>query len=152
MLHQNFHPMKECAFCKTSLRGRPDRRYCSDACRNSHYYADKRSRHSPIVRLIKRRLLENYKALDLLLPRDEPVFKLPLNFLKHKLFCPSTCTGSNQGYGLLFNYAFKIEGQTCSIYRLQEQYVRAVHEGEIKLLSEAELYAMLEAAQVAVQV
>lgn len=55
--------MKKCIECGTEIRGRADKKFCSDYCRNA--YNNKLNKDSKnLVRNINNRLRKNYRILD----------------------------------------------------------------------------------------
>ncbi|MDT0605914.1 hypothetical protein [Croceitalea rosinachiae] len=55
--------MKECLECETEIKGRADKKFCSDYCRNA--YNNKLNKDSKnLVRNINNRLRKNYRILD----------------------------------------------------------------------------------------
>ena len=54
---------KKCLECGASIRGRVDKKFCSDYCRNA--YHNQRNRDSKnLIRNINNRLRKNYRILD----------------------------------------------------------------------------------------
>lgn len=60
---------KNCLSCGDPLRGRIDKKFCDDHCRN-HFNNQQKTRltHNPHVRNINNQLLRNRKILETLLP------------------------------------------------------------------------------------
>lgn len=55
--------MKKCLECETEIKGRIDKKFCSDYCRNA--YNNKLNKDSKnLVRNINNRLRKNYRVLD----------------------------------------------------------------------------------------
>lgn len=55
--------MKKCLECDTEIKGRVDKKFCSDYCRNA--YNNKLNKDSKnLVRNINNRLRKNYRILD----------------------------------------------------------------------------------------
>lgn len=55
--------MRKCLECNTEIRGRVDKKFCSDYCRNA--YNNKLNKDSKnLVRNINNRLRKNYRILD----------------------------------------------------------------------------------------
>ncbi len=55
--------MKNCLECNTEIKGRVDKKFCSDYCRNA--YNNKLNKDSKnLVRNINNRLRKNYRILD----------------------------------------------------------------------------------------
>lgn len=54
---------RKCLECKEPIRGRTDKKFCSDYCRNA--YHNKRNKDSKnLIRNINNRLRKNYRILD----------------------------------------------------------------------------------------
>jgi hypothetical protein len=63
---------KKCLFCNKPLRGRTDKKFCADACRNSYNNLQKaKSSYSSYIRNINNTLLKNRRILESLLPADK---------------------------------------------------------------------------------
>jgi hypothetical protein len=55
--------IKECLECKVPVKGRIDKKFCSDYCRNTHNNSvDKNSKN--LIRNVNNRLRKNYKILS----------------------------------------------------------------------------------------
>lgn len=63
---------KKCLTCGSTLRGRIDKKFCNDYCRNNYNNQQKaKGSNSEIVRSINKTLLKNRKILEGLLKVDE---------------------------------------------------------------------------------
>lgn len=63
---------KNCLACGATLRGRVDKKFCNDYCRNNYNNLRKQKEsQSPLVRNINATLLKNRKLLESLLPAGE---------------------------------------------------------------------------------
>jgi len=61
---------RTCPECGTKIIGRADKKFCSDACRNSHNNAlNKDSKN--LVRNVNNRLRKNYRILETLNTKDK---------------------------------------------------------------------------------
>ena len=76
---------KNCPECGDKIIGRADKKFCSDACRNSHNNAlNKDSKN--LIRNINNRLRKNYRVLETLNPNNktkttkEKLLRLDFNF------------------------------------------------------------------------
>ncbi|MBS1622173.1 MAG: DUF2116 family Zn-ribbon domain-containing protein [Bacteroidetes bacterium] len=68
--------IKNCLFCGKPLKGRADKKFCDDYCRNNYNNQQKaKSNYSSIVRNINNALLKNRKILESLLPQGEETTK-----------------------------------------------------------------------------
>lgn len=54
--------IKYCTYCDTSIRGRSDKRFCNDACRNA-YHNEMNKESSTVVHRINRSLKHNRQIL-----------------------------------------------------------------------------------------
>ena len=67
---------KNCLSCGKLLKGRVDKKFCDDYCRNNYNNQLKaRSSHSAYVRSINNTLLKNRKILESVLPGNEETAK-----------------------------------------------------------------------------
>lgn len=63
---------RKCLDCGAVLKGRVDKKFCNDYCRNNYNNKQKsKGSHSNIVRNINNALLKNRKVLESILPEDE---------------------------------------------------------------------------------
>ncbi|MEO7801082.1 MAG: DUF2116 family Zn-ribbon domain-containing protein, partial [Ginsengibacter sp.] len=63
---------KKCLACGKPLRGRVDKKFCDDYCRNNYNNRQKaKGSHSSFVRNINNCLLKNRKILESILLEDE---------------------------------------------------------------------------------
>ena len=62
--------LKTCPECGDKIIGRADKKFCSDACRNS-YNNRKNSDTKNLMRNINNKLRKNYRILDKLNPEDK---------------------------------------------------------------------------------
>ncbi|MCZ2223829.1 MAG: DUF2116 family Zn-ribbon domain-containing protein [Chitinophagales bacterium] len=104
---------KKCLSCGKSIKGRTDKKFCDDYCRNNYNNQQKsKGSHSPYVRGIMNTLIKNRKILEKLLPQE----KQTMNYIYEKLvqegfvFKYHTHTYTNkQGeiYYFCFDYGYK---------------------------------------------
>lgn len=67
---------RKCLACGTVLRGRIDKKFCNDYCRNNYNNEQKaKGGQSPLVRNINNALLKNRKVLESILPEGEETAK-----------------------------------------------------------------------------
>jgi len=67
---------KNCLACGKPLKGRIDKKFCDDYCRNSYNNQQKaKGSHSAYVRKINNTLLKNRKILETILPDNEETAK-----------------------------------------------------------------------------
>ncbi|HNL83246.1 MAG TPA: hypothetical protein PKG56_07625, partial [Chitinophagaceae bacterium] len=74
--------VKKCLSCGKVVKGRTDKKFCDDYCRNNFNNQKKsKENYSPYVKGILNTLLKNRKILETLLPPD----KQTIHFKKEKL-------------------------------------------------------------------
>jgi predicted nucleic acid-binding Zn ribbon protein len=67
---------KNCLACGKPVKGRIDKKFCDDYCRNNYNNREKaKGNHSSLVRNINNALLKNRKILESLLPDTEETAK-----------------------------------------------------------------------------
>lgn len=67
---------KACLACGSTLKGRADKKFCNDYCRNNYNNKLKsEDNHSSVIRNINNALLKNRKVLQSLLPSGEEMAK-----------------------------------------------------------------------------
>ena len=67
---------RNCLSCGKALKGRTDKKFCDDYCRNNYNNIQKaKGNHSPYVRSVNNALLKNRKILESLLPETEKMSK-----------------------------------------------------------------------------
>ncbi len=67
---------KTCLACGKTLKGRADKKFCDDYCRNNYNNQQKaKGSHSNLVRNINNALLKNRKVLEAILPGTEETAK-----------------------------------------------------------------------------
>lgn len=62
--------LKYCRYCDTTIRGRSDKRFCNDACRNA-YHNEMNKEPFTLVNSINRKLKRNRKILQTLLLKSK---------------------------------------------------------------------------------
>jgi hypothetical protein len=63
---------RTCLACEKALRGRSDKKFCDDYCRNNYNNQQKaKNNYSPAIRNINNALLKNRKVLGSVLPEGE---------------------------------------------------------------------------------
>lgn len=78
---------KTCLCCGKSIKGRADKKFCDDACRNTYNNELKaKSHYSSYVRNINNALIKNRKILEELLPAELGMLKIPQSKLEQKGF------------------------------------------------------------------
>ncbi len=78
---------KNCLACNKILKGRIDKKFCDDYCRNNYNNLQKRKNtNSVYVKNINNALLKNRKILENILPETEELIKIPHQKLLEKGF------------------------------------------------------------------
>ena len=67
--------IKTCQLCKKTIKGRSDKKFCNDYCRNG-YNNQSKSTQNNIIRNINHALLKNRKILKETLPEDCHLIKV----------------------------------------------------------------------------
>ncbi|MEO7924368.1 MAG: DUF2116 family Zn-ribbon domain-containing protein [Chitinophagaceae bacterium] len=79
--------IKPCLACGNTLRGRIDKKFCDDYCRNNYNNQQKQKDvHSALVRSINNTLLRNRKILASLLPQTGETAKATREKMMHRGF------------------------------------------------------------------
>ncbi len=78
---------KNCLACNKILKGRIDKKFCDDYCRNNYNNLQKsKNQNSVYVKNINNTLLKNRKILENILPETEELIKIPQQKLLDKGF------------------------------------------------------------------
>ena len=76
---------KNCLACGKTIKGRADKKFCDDYCRNNYNNLQKaKGSHSSLVRNINNALLKNRKVLEAILPENEETAKANSVAIKFK--------------------------------------------------------------------
>jgi predicted nucleic acid-binding Zn ribbon protein len=103
---------KTCLHCGKTLKGRVDKKFCDDYCRNNYNNQQKaKSSYSSYVRNINNSLLKNRRILESILPENEEMAKATHDKLVQKgfLFKYHTHTYANkkgQTYFFCYDYGY----------------------------------------------
>lgn len=76
---------KTCLYCGKELKGRADKKFCDDNCRNSHNN-QKNSDVNKVMRNVNNRLRKNRRILSELIPTNEEMAKVHKDKLNQKGF------------------------------------------------------------------
>jgi len=101
-----------CLSCGKPLRGRIDKKFCDDYCRNNFNNRQKaREHHSSLVRKVNSSLLRNRKILESLLPEGEETSKATrdrLNLLgfQFKYLTHTYTTRNNKTYYYCYDHGY----------------------------------------------
>jgi predicted nucleic acid-binding Zn ribbon protein len=105
--------VKNCLACERPIKGRTDKKFCDDSCRNN-YNNRLNSDTTPLMRNINNILRKNRRILDELLLRQE---KKVLIIDRHKLaekgyqfdyFTEHYTTKENEQYYYCYDYGYRI--------------------------------------------
>lgn len=80
---QNHQPL--CIYCQHPVKGRADKKFCNDYCRNAHHNLQN-SATSNAVRNINHCLQKNRRILENLLPPSRQLIKTSAEFLQYSGF------------------------------------------------------------------
>jgi hypothetical protein len=113
---------KNCRACGHLIRGRSDKKFCNDYCRNGFNNQLKAPTENNI-RNINHQLLKNRRILEAMLPLEEKMVIVGLLELTGKGFneayhtqTKTTATGNTQYFCYDLGF-FKIENEKCVIVR-----------------------------------
>lgn len=104
--------IKNCLSCGKQLKGRVDKKFCDDYCRNNYNNLQKaKGSHSSYVRNINNTLLKNRKILESILPDGEETAKankeklLRLGF-QFKYMTHTYITKTGKTYFYCYDYGY----------------------------------------------
>ena len=106
------HNLKNCLACDKPLKGRIDKKYCNDSCRNTYHNNQKLTgSYNSYVRNINNTLLKNRRILEEMLTADEETAKsnkeklLSLGF-QFKYFTHTYTTMGGKTYCYCYEYGY----------------------------------------------
>jgi predicted nucleic acid-binding Zn ribbon protein len=103
---------KTCLACGKPLKGRIDKKFCDDYCRNNYNNQQKsKGNYSSYVRNINNTLLKNRKILESILPDGEETAKATADKLQRlgfhfKYFTHLYTTKTNKTYYYCYDYGY----------------------------------------------
>ncbi len=105
---------RTCAYCRERIRGRSDKKFCNDTCRNA-FNNRLNSELNSSIREINSKLKRNRRILEGLLKGDEPFVKVPKEALLNKGFQLSYQTHTLQSakgslYHFCYDYGYTLMG------------------------------------------
>jgi predicted nucleic acid-binding Zn ribbon protein len=119
---------KNCLACGKPVKGRIDKKFCDDYCRNNYNNLQKaKSNHSSLVRNINNALLKNRKILESILPEEADTAKanrdklsqLGFNF---KYFTQLYTTKTGNTYHYCYDYGYRqLENEWFMIVKKKEE-------------------------------
>lgn len=125
MIHQK-NETKNCLECGKSLKGRVDKKFCDDYCRNNYNNKQKLA-DSGVVRLINNVLAKNRRILQSLLPADKETNKttrdnLLLKGFSFKYLTHIYTTKTGKAYYYCYEYGYlPIDNDWFLIVRKKEE-------------------------------
>lgn len=119
---------KNCLACGSPLKGRIDKKFCDDYCRNNYNNQQKaKGNYSSLVRNINNALIKNRKILESLLPANEETAKasrdklLNLGF-RFKYFTNILVAKNGNTYHYCYDYGYRLlENDWFLIVRKKEE-------------------------------
>lgn len=124
----NLTEKKICLACGKPVKGRADKKFCDDYCRNAYNNTLKaKGSHSNYVRNISNTILKNRKILEEALPENEEMIKIRQDKLLQKgfVFKYHTHTYTNKKgniYYFCFDYGYlPLENNWYLIVRRKEE-------------------------------
>lgn len=119
---------KKCLACGRPLKGRIDKKFCDDNCRNSYNNLQKaKGSHSTYVRNINNTLLKNRKILESILPAGEETAKANKEKLQRlgfqfKYLTHSYTTKTGKTYHYCYDYGYlSLENEWYLIVKRKEE-------------------------------
>jgi predicted nucleic acid-binding Zn ribbon protein len=103
---------KTCLACGKTLKGRSDKKFCDDYCRNNYNNQQKsKGNYSAYVRSVNNTLLKNRKILESLLPATEETAKANKDKLQRlgfnfKYFTHNYTTKTGKMYSYCYDYGY----------------------------------------------
>jgi len=100
-----------CLSCGKMLKGRSDKKFCDDYCRNNYNNRQKANNHNSFVRSINSALLKNRKVLENILPGNKETAKTTVDKLQrlgfHFKYMTHTYTTKNgKTYFYCYDYGY----------------------------------------------
>ena len=119
---------KACLYCDKTLKGRIDKKFCDDNCRNNYNNQQKaKGSHSSYVRNVNNALLKNRKILETILPEKEETAKANKEKLLHlgfqiKYLTHTYTTKTGKRYFFCYDYGYlPLDNDWFMIVRKKEE-------------------------------
>lgn len=116
-----------CLACGKGLKGRSDKKFCDDYCRNNFNNRQKaNNNHNPFVRSINNTLLKNRKILESVLPENKETAKANLDKLHRlgfhfKYMTHTYTTRTGKTYFFCYDYGYlPLENQWYLVVKQKE--------------------------------
>src|SRR4051812_27346181 len=105
---------KLCQSCQRSIRGRSDKKFCNDYCRNTHHNGVN-GRHNNYIRQVNHCLGRNRRVLESLLSPTKQVTRISKEWLLGKGFSFHYFTHYHKNkrgtiYQFCYEYGYRIQG------------------------------------------
>ncbi len=120
--------VRACLDCNKPLKGRADKKFCDDYCRNNYNNTQKsKGSHSAYVRSITNTLLKNRKILEEMLPAEKQTINFPQDKLIQrgfvfKYYTHSYTNKNKEVYYFCFDYGYRLlENNWYMIVRRKEE-------------------------------
>lgn len=102
---------RRCLNCNRELKGRVDKKFCHDQCRNDYNNQAKFLDNNNYVRIVNQALRKNRKILEQLMKANSEVTKVPLNKLtalgfKFKFVTHIYTTKKGKAYNYVYEYGY----------------------------------------------
>jgi hypothetical protein len=112
---------RTCAYCRERIRGRSDKKFCNDTCRNA-FNNRLNSELNSSIREINSKLKRNRRILEGLLKGDAPFVKVRKEALLNKGFQLSYQTHTRKSskgslYHFCYDYGYTIMGEEAVVVR-----------------------------------
>ena len=120
------HPHKYCQACGTILKGRTDKKFCNDFCRN-RYHNQHRPSSDMLIRKINQVLLQNRRIIENMMPGGEEMVRVGRDQLLQEGFRFSHLTHerkNNRGatYRYCYDYGYlTLDDQWVVLVKKREQ-------------------------------
>lgn len=106
----NMEDVKQCLNCGEKIKGRSDKKFCDDYCRNS-YNNKAKSTANNFIRKVNHTLTRNRRILEDLLPAEESMTKIHEDKLtaegfSFKYFTHQFTNKKNQIYFFCYEYGY----------------------------------------------
>jgi hypothetical protein len=110
-----------CGFCQERIRGRSDKKFCNDVCRNA-FNNRINGELNASIRAINSKLKRNRRVLESLLPVDIPFVKLKKQVLLNKGFQMNYLTHARLSpkgsvYSFCYEYGYTTIGDEVVVVR-----------------------------------
>jgi predicted metal-dependent RNase len=107
--------VRKCGYCDERIRGRSDKKFCNDVCRNA-FNNRVNGELNASIRSINSKLKKNRRVLESLLPKNVPFIQLKTQTLLQKGFLMNYFTHTLQSpkgsiYFFCYDYGYTSKGE-----------------------------------------